>query len=92
MPNYDDLLAFIDLDITAATVEKPEDATDSGFTNQLCDDLKAGLNKAIHLMNSLWEEHGEESNWGILLVDAWNAFNKVNQRAMLWSMHHAWAA
>eukprot|EP00957_Ditylum_brightwellii_P010181 769204-Ditylum_brightwellii.AAC.1 len=35
-------------------------------------------------MGSLWEEFGEEEGWGILLVDARNAFNELNHKAMLW--------
>eukprot|EP00957_Ditylum_brightwellii_P028617 2162331-Ditylum_brightwellii.AAC.1 len=41
-------------------------------------------------MQEMWGEHGEEESWGILLVDAWNAFNKVSRRAMLWNVRHIW--
>eukprot|EP00957_Ditylum_brightwellii_P070314 5341519-Ditylum_brightwellii.AAC.1 len=35
-------------------------------------------------MGLLWEEFGEEEGWGILLVDARNAFNELNRKAMIW--------
>ena len=41
-------------------------------------------------MNALWQEHGNEDQWGILLVDAANAFNMVNRKAMLWTVRHKW--
>eukprot|EP00957_Ditylum_brightwellii_P146773 11173696-Ditylum_brightwellii.AAC.1 len=41
-----------------------KDVTDACSTHQLCGDLKAGIKRAIHWVNSMWEEHGEESNWG----------------------------
>eukprot|EP00957_Ditylum_brightwellii_P074597 5668379-Ditylum_brightwellii.AAC.1 len=43
-------------------------------------------------MNQLWAEHGDEENWGILLMDAKNAFNQINRRVMLWEVRHLWAA
>eukprot|EP00957_Ditylum_brightwellii_P162016 12334908-Ditylum_brightwellii.AAC.1 len=43
-------------------------------------------------MALLWDEHDNKENWGILLVDTCNAFNKVNRRAMLWNVQHSWAA
>eukprot|EP00957_Ditylum_brightwellii_P120365 9184134-Ditylum_brightwellii.AAC.2 len=58
--------------------------------NQLCSGLRAGIEGGIHMMGLLWEEFGEEEGWGILLVDAWNAFNELNHKAMLWHVHHYW--
>eukprot|EP00957_Ditylum_brightwellii_P021323 1608035-Ditylum_brightwellii.AAC.1 len=42
-------------------------------------------------MNQLWSEHREEENWGILLMNAKNAFNQINRRVMLWEVRHLWA-
>eukprot|EP00957_Ditylum_brightwellii_P064722 4912222-Ditylum_brightwellii.AAC.1 len=42
-------------------------------------------------MNHQWEEHGEEENWGVLLVDAKDAFNQINCRVMLWDVQHLWS-
>eukprot|EP00957_Ditylum_brightwellii_P068298 5185229-Ditylum_brightwellii.AAC.1 len=47
-----------------------EDVTDACSTYQLCGNLKAGIEGAIHSISSLWEEHGEKENWDILLVKA----------------------
>eukprot|EP00957_Ditylum_brightwellii_P070387 5347465-Ditylum_brightwellii.AAC.1 len=52
--------------------------------NQLCSGLRAGIEGGIHAMGSLWEDFGEEEGWGILRVDARNAFNELNRKAMLW--------
>eukprot|EP00957_Ditylum_brightwellii_P097417 7419688-Ditylum_brightwellii.AAC.1 len=40
----------------------------------------------------MWDDHTKEDGWGILLVDARNAFNEVNRRAMLWNVRHSWAS
>eukprot|EP00957_Ditylum_brightwellii_P133176 10153999-Ditylum_brightwellii.AAC.1 len=42
-------------------------------------------------MNHLWDKHGEEENWGVLLVDAKNAFKQINHRVMLWDVQHLWS-
>eukprot|EP00957_Ditylum_brightwellii_P010482 794488-Ditylum_brightwellii.AAC.1 len=44
-----------------------EDATEVCGIKELCSGLKAGIEGAIHTMNHLWDEHGEEENWGVLL-------------------------
>jgi hypothetical protein len=49
---------------------------------QLC----AGLEGSIHVIKELWKQHKEEEEWGFLLVDASNAFNKLNWMAMLWTI------
>eukprot|EP00957_Ditylum_brightwellii_P043810 3322308-Ditylum_brightwellii.AAC.2 len=49
-------------------------------------------NNCAPALKQLWLEHGEEENWGILLVNAKNAFNQINCRVMLWEARHLWAA
>jgi hypothetical protein len=58
--------------------------------DQLCSGLEAGIERAIHAGHLMWDQHSEEENWGFLLVDARNAFNKVNRTAMLWVVCHEW--
>eukprot|EP00957_Ditylum_brightwellii_P052619 3989654-Ditylum_brightwellii.AAC.1 len=58
--------------------------------DQLCFGLRAGIEGGIHAMGLLWEDLGEEEGWDILLVDAQNAFNKLNRKAMLWHVCHYW--
>eukprot|EP00957_Ditylum_brightwellii_P135933 10367898-Ditylum_brightwellii.AAC.1 len=40
----------------------------------------------------MWDDHGDEESWGILLVNTQNTFNEVNWRAMLWNVQHTWVA
>eukprot|EP00957_Ditylum_brightwellii_P100489 7660363-Ditylum_brightwellii.AAC.1 len=67
-----------------------EEATTVCSTHQLCLGLKASIKGAIHAMKQLWDNNSEEDSWGILLVDAKNAFNKINHCAMLWSARYLW--
>ena len=52
-------------------------------STQLCGGLEAGIEGAIHTLSELWQVKNEENDWGILLVDARNAFNKGNRMQML---------
>jgi len=53
-------------------------------SDQLCAGLQAGIERAIHAMNELFAAHQDDLNgWGVLLVDAANAFNLLNRVAML---------
>eukprot|EP00978_Attheya_sp_CCMP212_P000833 scaffold1738_cov46-Attheya_sp.AAC.5 len=57
--------------------------------NQLCVGLEAGVEGAIHAMQLIYEEHHKmEEDWGFLLVDTRNAFNKGSCIAMLWTVRH----
>ena len=58
--------------------------------DQLCAGLEAGIKGGIHAMNHMWEVNKMEDEWGFLLIDAKNAFNKFNQHLMLWTVHHEW--
>jgi hypothetical protein len=52
--------------------------------------LEAGIEVDIHAINKLWHDMKEEENWGFLLIDASNTFNKLNQTAILWHVRHEW--
>ena len=41
-------------------------------------------------MTSLFLQHGAASGWGVLLVDAFNAFNSLYCVALLWNVHVLW--
>ena len=45
-------------------------------SDQLCAGLQAGIERAIYGMNELFSTNQDQGNgWGVLLVDAANAFN-----------------
>jgi hypothetical protein len=58
--------------------------------HQLCAGLEAGIEAGILTIKELWKQHMEEEEWGFLLVDASNAFNKLNRTAMSWTIRHEW--
>ena len=51
---------------------------------QLCSELQAGMEGAIHAVCELFDLHSDDGR-GVLLVDARNAFNSVNRVAALWN-------
>ena len=61
-------------------------------SDQLCVGLQAGIEGAIHAMNELFAAHQNDLNgWGMLLVDAANAFNLLNRAAMLLHANVLWS-
>ena len=60
------------------------DLEDACGTSQLCGGIHSGIEGAIHTLRDLFNEHQEEG-WGILLIDASNAFNCINHHAALWN-------
>ena len=45
----------------------------------------------IHHVRTLWEAHEhDEKGWGILLIDARNAFNEGNRKVMVSVARHLW--
>ena len=60
-------------------VTKQDILESSGFL-QVCTEHKSGSEAAVHAMNSLFQH--EKAN-AVLLVDASNAFNTINQAAAL---------
>ena len=49
---------------------------------QLCSGLRAGMEGVIHAVRELFDLYSDDG-WGVLLVDARNAFNSVNCVAAL---------
>ena len=57
--------------------------------DQLCSGLRSGLEGSVHAVRELFDEHCN-LGWGVLLVDATNAFNSVNRVAALWNARVLW--
>ena len=58
-------------------------------TDQLCSGLRAGMEGAIHAVKELFDLNCD-AGWGLLLVDAKNAFNSLNRVAALWNARVLW--
>ena len=53
--------------------------------------VKCGIEGAVHVVADLFEEnHSLPTGWGVLLVDASNAFNSLNRAALLWNVRILW--
>ena len=58
--------------------------------DQLCARIKTGISSAMHGVQDLWDENLTKESWEFLLVDANNAFNKINRVRMIWTVRHLW--
>ena len=57
--------------------------------DQLSSGLKGGIEGAIHSVNRIFSE-GSSLGYGVLMVDAKNAFNSVNRVVELWNARSLW--
>ena len=57
-----------------------EDVKDAAGSLQLCAGQEAGSEAPIHAIYDVYQQDGTEA---VLLVDADNAFNSINRKAML---------
>ena len=57
-------------------------------SDQLCADLMCGVKGAIHAVSDLFAEN--DNDFGVLTLDARNAFNSINRIAMLWNVRILW--
>ena len=62
-----------------------EDVQKAAGPLQLCAGQSAGVEAAIHAMRELF---AREETEGVLLVDADNAFNRINRSAALWNVQY----
>lgn len=67
------------------------EVTEACGHSQLCSGLSSGIEGGIHAMNDIFQNKClPGSNWGMLLVDADNAFNSVNRQLALWQARIYW--
>ena len=50
--------------------------------DQLCGGIKCGIEGAIHALNYLHSQHSTSPDWGVLLVNASNVFNRAASYGM----------
>ena len=55
-------------------------------SDQLCARTQCAIEGAVHAMSDLFDEN----EWGLLLVDAKNAFNSINRSSLLWNVRILW--
>ena len=65
------------------------DAEEVAGVSQLSAGTRAGIEGATHAVNEMFMER-KSHGWGVLLVDAGNAFNSLNRIAALWNVRVLW--
>ena len=59
-------------------------------TEQLCREMRAGIERGIQTMRLMWVQHAHEEDWGFLLIAACNKFNEENRTEILWDVQFKW--
>ncbi len=58
---------------------------------QLCAGLKCSIEAGgIHAATDLFQSLDHDHDYGILNMDAWNAFNSINRLSLLWNLRVLW--
>ncbi len=65
------------------------DLNDTCDITQLCGGVRCGIKAAIHTVSDLFKDH-EADGWGVLMIEASNAFNNINRQAALWNTRILW--
>lgn len=65
------------------------DVQDLCGADQLCSGLKGGIEGAVHAIREIFDANSEDG-YGVLMVDARNAFNSVNRVVGLWNARIYW--
>ena len=66
-----------------------EDVQDECGADQLCSGLRGGIEGAVHAVREMFESNARDG-YGVILVDAKNAFNSVNREMGLWNARIYW--
>ncbi len=56
-------------------------------TSQLGAGLQCGIEGAIHVVSNLWNANDD---YGLVMIDATNAFNSINRISVLWNIRVLW--
>ena len=67
-----------------------DDVKNECGSDQLCSGIKGGIEAAVHGMQDLFQGNCDDG-WGLLLVDASNAFNSMSRLAALWNARVLWS-
>ena len=62
------------------------DAEEVCGSSQLCAGVPCSIEGAIHSARDMFNSH----DWGLLMVDARNAFNSLNRSSLLWNIRILW--
>uniref|UniRef100_A0A1X7SXQ2 Reverse transcriptase domain-containing protein n=1 Tax=Amphimedon queenslandica TaxID=400682 RepID=A0A1X7SXQ2_AMPQE len=62
------------------------DAEEVCGSSQLCAGVQCSIEGAIHSARDMFNSH----DWGLLMVDARNAFNSLNRSSLLWNIRILW--
>ena len=78
------LCAKIMIEITGDTVQT------ECLAEQICSRVKAGIEGSIHSFRDMFNELSQDG-WGLLLMDAANAFNSMSRSAAIWNWRVLWS-
>ena len=67
-----------------------DDVEQECLSDQICSGIKSGIEGSIHAFCQLFEEFSNDG-WGILLMDAANAFNSISRGAAIWNARVLWS-
>ena len=62
------------------------DAEEVCGSSQLCAGVQCSIEGAIHSVRDMFNSN----DWGLLMVDARNAFNSINRSSLLWNVRILW--
>jgi hypothetical protein len=66
------------------------DVKEACNADQLCSGIKAGIESAVHSIRELFNQNSD-AGFGLLLMDAANAFGSISRSAALWNARVLWS-